>query len=460
MQNQINYIVLFIVALLFFSCDKELDDDLTNGNAGTEVDLPTIGSLGNEAYLNKASDYLFNQEKLSTFELNIPPPNLAILDNDPAAEEYVEGTLIFEGDTITPVGIRYKGSIGAFIGCVSGNDWANPSGFKTCTKLSMKIKMNWEGREDRFYGLNKIQLHSMNQDDSQMHDRFGYWVFNQMGVRAPRAVHSKLIINGQYVGLFMLIEHIDGRFAKHHFDDNDGNLYKEIWPLKSDGEVPSQQAFEAALKTNEEDGSVALIQGFGQEVKEASDNEVPTIIEKYTDKETIISYAAVDRLIRHDDGPFHWYCSGGGCTNHNYFWYEEPTRGKIHLVPWDLDHAFINIIQSQNPVTNIPDDWGEISNNCQPFISGFWGFQQWSAACEKLTGGLTHFEELYDQKFKACQEGPLSFEQSNAVIDKWSEQIRAATSEAAETHNDAISVSQWENAVLELKSQIEFARNR
>ena len=65
------------------------------------------------------SDYLFDQEKLHTFELTLSDQNLAYLDSAPALEEYVPGTLTFEGETL-PVGIRYKGSVGAWVGCLSG----------------------------------------------------------------------------------------------------------------------------------------------------------------------------------------------------------------------------------------------------------------------------------------------------------------------------------------------------
>ena len=33
----------------------------------------------------------------------------------------------------------------------------------------------------------------------------------------------------------------------------------------------------------------------------------------------MLSYAVVDRAIRHDDGPFHWYCDWGQCEPHNFF---------------------------------------------------------------------------------------------------------------------------------------------
>ena len=58
--------------------------------------------------------------------------------------------LFFEGDTISPVGIRYKGSVGAFVGCTSGKNPLEPSGRKICKKLSMKVKIDWNGRKNKF----------------------------------------------------------------------------------------------------------------------------------------------------------------------------------------------------------------------------------------------------------------------------------------------------------------------
>jgi spore coat protein CotH len=126
--------------------------------------VPHIIPKGNEQYLEKKSEYVFDQEKLPTYQLLLPTASLSKIDADPTKEEYVEGTLIFEGDTISPVGIRYKGALGTFSPCTSGTDWANPTGSKTCTKLSIKVKINWEGREEKFYGLKKLQFHAQNND--------------------------------------------------------------------------------------------------------------------------------------------------------------------------------------------------------------------------------------------------------------------------------------------------------
>ncbi len=454
--------LLFISVLILFGCGEE-EANMATPTPTPEVPTvtPSTPTTGNEQFLNEKSDYIFDQKKLPTFELNLPANQLAKIDADPSAEEYVEGSLTFEGETMSPVGIRYKGSIGAFVGCLSGTDWANPSGRKTCTKLSMKVKMNWEDSEARFYGLKKLQFHSQNHDDSQMRDRLGYWFFRKMDVPAPRSIHARLLINGEYMGLFSLVEQIDGRFTRQNFDDGTGNLYKEIWPLNSNGNPFSEQQYIENLKTNEDENPTAeMIRSFAQEVANSNEANQKSVVEKWMNMEEMMAYAAVDRTIRNDDGAFHWYCSGNGCAPHNFYWYEDPTNRQLHLIPWDLDNAFENIISNANPVTPIGDAWGVISRNCEPYTVGFFGPQQRSAACDKLTGIWASYTEEYAQKKQAFLEGPLSEERVNEKLEEWSAQIRAATEEASQAHGDAVSVAKWESAMSLLKSQLSSARRQ
>jgi hypothetical protein len=453
---------LTLLLCLLSTCNPDDEEIMpADGENSPGFFLPIIIPSGAEQYLNESSDYIFDQEKLSDFELVLSPANLAKIDADPAAEAYVEGMLLFEGDTISPVGIRYKGSIGAFVNCLSGGNWANPSGRKICTKLSMKVKINWEGREEKFYGLKKLQFHSQNLDDSQLRDRVGYWLFRQMGVPAPRAVHARLTINGQYSGLYSLVEQVDGRFTRYHFEDGKGNLYKEVWPLTSSGAPASEVKLRAALETNEDENpSVAIVQSFGQRLASATETEVPTIIEGSMDVDEIMSYIVVDRAIRHDDGPFHWYCSGSSCSNHNYYWYEEPGNEQLHLIPWDLDNAFENIINNTNAVTAIADEWGEISNDCQPFAAGWFGLQQRSAACDKLTAGWVTYEAEYQNLREQFFQGPCSAATVNQKIEEWTQQIHAATEDAHDAHSDALSPASWDQAVAKLKQQLDHARDQ
>ena len=446
----------FLSLITFYGCpDKDGD------NIKEEFIVPTINPNGNEQYLNLSSDFIFDQNELRTFELKLTEKDLEKIDSDPTAEQYVEGMLIFEGDTISPVGIRYKGSVGAWVGCVDGPNLFEPSGKKICTKLSTKVKINWKGRDERFYGLKKLQFHAQNLDKSHLRERLGYWLFKTMGVETSRSVHARLVINGEFSGLYALTEQIDGAFTDYHFDDKDGNLYKEVWPLYMNGEPMNPQTLISALKTNEDDNpSTDIISGFADKLSNAEKSDIPNIISEYMDINKIISLAVVDRTIRHDDGFLHWYCDEGGCSSHNFYWYEEPNKKKVNLIPWDLDNAFENIIKHANPVTPIADEWGQITNNCNPFPYGDFGLYQWSASCDKLTGGWAMHKELYAELKEKFIQGPFAASNVNVLLATWSDQIRPVVKEAQDKNTwDQLTVQEWESKLYDLIDQLEFARN-
>ena len=446
----------FLSLITFYGCpDKDGD------NIKEEFIVPTIKPNGSEQYLNLSSDFIFDQNELRTFELKLTEKDLEKIDGDPTAEQYVEGMLIFEGDTISPVGIRYKGSVGAWVGCVDGPNLFEPSGKKICTKLSTKVKINWKGRDERFYGLKKLQFHAQNLDKSHLRERLGYWLFKTMGVETSRSVHARLVINGEFSGLYALTEQIDGAFTDYHFDDKDGNLYKEVWPLYMNGEPMNPQTLISALKTNEDDNpSTDIISGFADKLSNAEKSDIPNIISEYMDINKIISLAVVDRTIRHDDGFLHWYCDEGGCSSHNFYWYEEPNKKKVNLIPWDLDNAFENIIKHANPVTPIADEWGQITNNCNPFPYGDFGLYQWSASCDKLTGGWAMHKELYAELKEKFIQGPFAASNVNVLLATWSDQIRPVVKEAQDKNTwDQLTVQEWESKLYDLIDQLEFARN-
>jgi len=284
---------------------------------------------------------------------------------------------------------------------------------------------------------------------------------------APRSVHARLVINGTYSGLYALTEQIDGRFTRHNFDEGGGNLYKEIWPLDEQGQPHHKNEYLEQLKTNEdEEPTDKWIRTFAQEVADADPEMLQNVIAKWMNIDEILAYAVVDRTIRNDDGAFHWYCDEdeGGCESHNFYWYEEPIpddeTATLHLIPWDLDNAFENIVRDSNPVTPIADAWGQISADCEPFPYGRFRLPQRSAACDKLTGGWAMFAQEHERIQAAFMAGPFSAEQIETQLDSWESQIRDATMEAAEVYEDALSVTKWEAAVDKLRQDLAHARKQ
>ncbi len=417
-----------------------------------------------EPFAGLDDDYLFAQDKLHTFELELSEEDLAFLDADPAAEEYVEGTLTFEGETI-PVGIRYKGSIGAFVGCLDGPNPFVPAGPKNCPKLSMKIKINWEDSKAEFLGVRKLQFHSMNNDSSQLRERLGYWLWREMDVAAPRATNARVMINGEYSGLYALVENIDGRFTRANFDDGKGNLYKEVWPISLEGEPFDDDSYLDSLRTNEdEDPTAELIKTFATELgAETDDAARAEVVRKYMDVDRLMNQLAVDRTIAHDDGPFHWYCMPNvarlqRCDPHNFFWYEETDSGLLHMIPWDIDNAFGEEGSIIAGFIAVADELGEITDDCEPFPFGSFNIPQLSATCDPLFAAWATMTDDYLAAFDRLHAGPFRATVIDPLLDEWAEQIEAATIEAAETHDGAIRVEAWRTSVDGLREVINTAR--
>ena len=110
-------------------------------------------------------------------------------------------------------------------------------------------------------------------------------------------------------------------------------------------------------------------------------------------------------------------------------------------------------------MTAIADSWGDTTNNCQNFEYGDWQLTQKSAACDRIIGGLARYEVEYQQIKDSLKNGPMSEFVVNTLIDQWQAQITNATLDAHQMHDDALNPSTWQNAIIELKSQLEHARN-
>ena len=64
---------------------------------------------------NDAATSVFDQGKVRTYALTISSSDLNKINARPSAEQWVRGTLVYEGKTYRDVGVRYKGSVGGFL---------------------------------------------------------------------------------------------------------------------------------------------------------------------------------------------------------------------------------------------------------------------------------------------------------------------------------------------------------
>lgn len=439
-------------------------ESLGGDAAADGVSRPAVDRIDEREVTGDPAADLYDGDEVHTFDLVVAPDDLAVLDADPVAEQYVDGFLDFDGRRYGPIGVRYKGSVGSFTGCLDGFVSGRPTGAKTCTKLSLKLKFDGRYGVD-FFGVDKVQLHAQNLDPTMMHERLGYAMFRAFGVPAPRSNHARVTMNGELLGVFALTEQIDEEFLPTVFDEATGNLYKEAWPVADDPSARSPRFFVDRLRTNEDDPlPIEPIIDLGRVVAAAEPGERLAAIESRVEVDAWFRYLVVDRAIGHDDGPLRFDCNGTSCRNKNFYLYQHPTTDEIAIIAWDLDTAFATLTTDRTRtgqlVLEIADDWNEVSRGCEAFAHGPFDLLQRSPACDPLIAAFAEEPERYDEFRQEFLDGPYSVDSVDSLLEEWSDQIEPFVAEAASAHPDATSVEVWRAEIEVLRADIAAERAR
>ena len=136
-------------------------------DAATATDAPsTSGDGGPSAH---ASNFVFDDRKLSTWRIVMTDADLKKLDATALMEAYVLASLQVDNEEVGRVGVRYKGAYASFRACFV-------NGVNTCKKLSYKVDFAEYDDRKRFHSLKKINLHAQTLDLSHLNERLAYQV--------------------------------------------------------------------------------------------------------------------------------------------------------------------------------------------------------------------------------------------------------------------------------------------
>jgi spore coat protein H len=432
-----------VVALTALGCGSARtggDEAADAGGAGTGTDASA------DVYGARDAAELFSETELPTFELSLPPERWQYLQAHAVDEQYEPAELRFRGEVVGQVGLRFKGSIGTLTNCFDAD------GNLTCRKLSMKLKFDEYAPDRRFYGLKRLNLHAMMHDASLLHEKLAYDLYRELGVTAPRSSWGIARVNGVSLGLFSLVEEVDGRFTKDRWkDQGDGNLYKEAWPLST-----TADDYAAALETNEETATHDAFAAFAGDLHAAPDAAARrTALERWMDPELLARYMAVDDVIANIDGATAIYCSpedAAACGNHNYFFYLSEDQARFQLVPWDLDAT----LWPQTIYDNVPP-WQTTPEDCsERYAIDFDGVTLAAPGCDPLFSALAHDLTDYDRAAAALLEGPFAIDTAREAIDRHA----AFIADAVATEPGGQSVERWQSEVAMLKHNIPLLHAR
>ncbi len=434
--------------------------------------------------------YVFDDSVVRTYSIELSEENWEFLDASPAREAYVSGSIVIDGERIEPVGVRYKGSVGSFTGCVAGGDGGltDVSGPKVCPKLGIKVSFNQFVQDGRWKGLKKLQFHAMNQDPTYMKEALGYSMFQDFGVASSRVAFARLEMNDEFIGVFVLVEELDSRFAESRFGEvegGEGNLYKDFWPSRDGPEADFINTIrpefgasvDTAIRTNRSDPTLNhdTMVGFITEFQEAltiGPDETDQVVDRWMDVEYVLKYFAIDRALEADDGPMHFIAIGqegdpytGNGWNHNYYWYAayseseaSPDTKKLWPVAWDLDITLgSGLVDSW---VDVP--WNDLDLECVlvPHAVPFPPVPTIAPACDPLIRSLARRQEAYRKIEKEMLDGPFSEKVVNGKLNRWEQLLTPHVADEVRLGiRRSGDVSGWQGLVQQLRDYLALRRS-
>ena len=122
---------------------------------------------------------------------------------------FVPADLVWQGIRVRNVGIRSRGT-----------------GSRNPFKLGFHLEFGRYTTGQQFLGMDSLVLDNLWQDRSLMREALAMSMFRRMGQAAPRESFARLFINGEYQGLYRLVENITPAFAATQTGSADGYLFE------------------------------------------------------------------------------------------------------------------------------------------------------------------------------------------------------------------------------------------
>ena len=307
--------------------------------ACTVANFPAIIFAQNHYWQESAK--IFNSSSVAIIKIEIASAFLNYV-LDPAnaeSDSLFPARLIFQNaeipaDTLEPVGFRLRGNTS-----------------RRSQKKSFKLDLNEYVKGQKLYGLEKLNINGEHNDPAILRALLSWRLFNQYQVPAARATYTALYINGEYKGLYIIVEHYDEEFLPPRFGNNEGNLYKCLYPADLVYLGADQAAYKKMrnsreraydLETNEDRDDYSDLVEFITFLNNANDADFGRGIEERFNVRAFLKYLAVNTLIGSWDD--YWY------LKNNFYLYHNTATGKFEFIPYDYDNTY--------GVDFVGGDWG------------------------------------------------------------------------------------------------------
>lgn len=130
-------------------------------------------------------------------------------------EEYRVCSVVIDGEAYKNIGIRAKGNTSLTQVDSYGNG-----------RYSFKIEFDRYDSTKTYYGLDKLCLNNIIQDNTYLKDYLTYRMMSDIGVASPLCSYVYITVNGEDWGLYLAVEGIEEAFLQRNYGSDYGELYK------------------------------------------------------------------------------------------------------------------------------------------------------------------------------------------------------------------------------------------
>ncbi len=305
----------------------------------------------------------------------------------------------FGSDSINTAWIRLKGD----------SSWREAVQYDGAAgKMQFVVSFDQIDSTATFHGVGKIGFDMPRADLSFLHERIGNTWMRQSGIAALCATSGKLMVNGNYYGLYVAEERMGHRILEEFFPGNSTNdLFK-------------------GGATAETNTSTANWNKLSQFWNATTPSALAAIVDL---PHSFLTWAGEMML---NDGDGYW----GG--DHNFYLYDlGPNKGYVFL-PTDLD----SILDFLSKFTSDPVWWWSSRPGFQ-FIG-----DQYRTAMNDATLRGQYMSAV------ATQLGNFDVSQIQTWLDQWSAQVRDAV--AADPHKpSSTTTADFDNAIAQARQGVQ-----
>jgi len=190
-------------------------------------------------------------------------------------------------------------------------------------KVGFNIKL-----DKKFLGRKVLRLRPEASDKGHLRSKLSCDIANRIGLPSIQASYARLYMNGDFWGLYTLMDAIKSSFIKETFSPSEKEI-TTLFQCKNDGFDFKPNSASLCINANDDYSDMTEFEKLVEEVNACQTSEE---VENIMDVDVLLKYFAMEWLI----GSFDHFLFNG----HNLMFYKREGDGKWVMMEYDYDNTF------------------------------------------------------------------------------------------------------------------------